>query len=64
MKLFIGTLAILLTAFGLQKLADKLDTTIKGKAVESERAVASNGGMTPKAGKNGGKGGDKGKIKA
>ena len=62
-KLLIGTLVILLTAVGFQKLADSLDTSIKSKAVESERTIAANGdggGMKPM----GDAGGDKGKNKA
>lgn len=46
-KLLIGTLAIMFSAFGFQKLADALDTTIKGKAVEAERVIASNGVFAP-----------------
>lgn len=43
-KLLIGALAIVLSAFGFQKLADTLDTEIKSKAIESERTIAANGG--------------------
>jgi hypothetical protein len=56
-KLLIGTLAIMFSILGLQKLADTLDTAVKGKAVESERTIAANGGFSTN-------GSDKGKTKA
>lgn len=57
-KLLIGTLAILLSTFGFQKLADTLDTAIKSKAMKAERTIASNGEIKSKGGD------DKGKNKA
>lgn len=63
-KLLIGTLAIALSTFGFQKLADTLDRSIKDKAVESERTVATHrddGGMSAKGSD---KHDDKGKRKA
>ena len=48
-KLLIGTLAIMFSIFGLQKLADALNTTVRSSAVESERMIAANnGGFNPK----------------
>ena len=51
-NLFIGILAILSTIFGLEKLADSFDTTVKEKAIKSERQIAGNGWS-----QQGGKGG-------
>lgn len=53
-KVLTGILAITFSILGLQKLADKLDTGVKSKAIESDRMIAGNGGGLK--GRNGGLG--------
>ena len=45
-----GSLAIICSIFGFQKMADKFDVTIKNSAVDSERNIASNGELKSRSG--------------